>query len=155
MPSTVPLWLWAASELGNEAAVYTSEMYLLDGVDLPQAERIAVDLLANSVIQTVKVEDHATWRQSPSDLTIPRVAGGKRPALQAIDLSGSDAELLRISREGLLALNLDEMRAIRDHFKSAAEDPRRRRLSTPGAAPGPVGAPTGPRRGAALRGTGG
>ena len=35
------------------------------------------------------------------------------------DLSGFDEDLLRISREGTLALSLDEMRAIRDYFADA------------------------------------
>ena len=39
--------------LGEGSAVYTSTLYLLDGVDRAQAERITWDLLANSVIETV------------------------------------------------------------------------------------------------------
>ena len=41
-------------DLGEEAAVYTSVLYLLEGVDRQQGERIAFELLANPVIQTLR-----------------------------------------------------------------------------------------------------
>jgi len=120
--------------LGADAAVYTSTLYLLDGVDRGQAERIAWELLANPVIQTVRVETRAEWESSPADLSVPHVAAHARPEVRVVDLSGSDEELLRISREGLLALSLEEMKAIRDHLRGAARDPRRQALGL-GAAP--------------------
>jgi phosphoribosylformylglycinamidine synthase subunit PurSL len=46
----------------------------------------------------------------------------------AIELSGSDSELEQISRTRLLALTATEMRAVRDHFSRAGDDPRRRAL---------------------------
>ncbi len=112
--------------LGDGATVYSSQLYLLDGVDREQGERIALDLLANPVIQSVRVATWAEWSGAPPDLTVPKVAGGARPPVASVDLSGSDAELARTSREGLLALSLPEMRAIRDHFRAAAANPRRR-----------------------------
>ncbi len=111
--------------LGQDAAVYCSRLYLLRGVDAEQARRIATDLLANPVIQTIDVADWPAWLASKPDLVVPRVPGGGVPALERVDLSGDDTELERISREGLLALTLREMRAIRDHFLDAAGDERR------------------------------
>jgi phosphoribosylformylglycinamidine synthase len=49
-------------DLGDGAAVYTSVMYLLDGVDRPEADRIAFELLANSVIQTARVLTFDEWQ---------------------------------------------------------------------------------------------
>jgi phosphoribosylformylglycinamidine synthase len=111
--------------LEETAAVYTSVQYLLEGADREQTERIAFQLLANPVVHTVKLETWEEWRAAPPDLSIPRVAGGRRPPVRRIDLSGSDQELLRISREGLLALSLDEMKAIRDHFRRVVGDAHR------------------------------
>ena len=113
-------------KLAEDDAVYTSRLYLLDGVDRAQAERIAGELLANPVIQSIAVQDWPEWQQAKPDLTVPKIAGGVRPAVATIDLGGSDEELERISREGLLALSLGEMQTIRDHFRNAAADPRRR-----------------------------
>jgi phosphoribosylformylglycinamidine synthase len=115
-------------ELGAEAAVYCSRRYALSGVDADQTERIATQLLANPVIQTVRIQSWDAWRESPPDLTVPRVADHATPEPATVDLDVDDAELLRISREGLLALDLREMRAIRDHFRRRAEDPARTRL---------------------------
>ncbi len=115
-------------ELGDGSAVYTSVMYLLDGVDSQQAEEIAIGLLANPVIQDVHVADHDEWRLAPPDLSIPKIEGTGQPAVETIDLSGNDDDLLRISRDGLLALSLREMKAIRDHFRQTALSSTRSQL---------------------------
>ena len=112
--------------LGEDAAVYTSVVYLLTGVDIEQGKVIARDLLANEVIQETEVVTAESWHAGEPSLRIPRVEGGPRPEVGAVDLSGTDEELERLSREGLLALSLGEMTAIRDHFAAAADDPRRR-----------------------------
>ena len=112
-------------KLGADEAVYTSTMYLLDGIDERQAERIATELLANPVIQTIRVEGYEPWRTGPVDLSVPKVAGHRRPPAEVVDLSGPDERLAALSRTRLLALTVAEMRAIRDHFARAAGDPRR------------------------------
>jgi phosphoribosylformylglycinamidine synthase len=111
--------------LDDDDAVFCGRIYRLRGVDRVQAERIATELLANPVIETTRVEDWSEWRASEPDLSVPRVPPHATPAAATVDLSGSDADLERISREGLLALSLAEMQAIRDHFRAAADDPRR------------------------------
>lgn len=111
--------------LGEDAAVYCSRLYLLAGVDSVQARRIAEDLLANPVIQTIDVAGWREWLASEPDLSVPRVPAGDLPTVKRIDLSGDDPELERISRRGQLALTLREMRTIRDHFNAAARDRRR------------------------------
>ncbi len=107
-------------KLGTDAAVYSSTLYLFEGLDRAATQRVALELLANPLIHDVKVR---TWDEllgSPPDLTVPRVAEHATPPVRAIDLSGPDAELMRISRDGLLALTLREMQVIRDHFRDAA-----------------------------------
>lgn len=113
-------------ELSDAAAVYTSTLYLVDGVDRAGAERIALELLANPVIQSTRIESWDEWQAAPPDLTVPRVASHETPAVARIDLSGSDAELERISKQKLLALSLAEMRVIRDHFRAQAQTAARR-----------------------------
>ena len=119
-------------ELGSEAAVYCSRLYLLEGAGREQAERIAVELLANPVIQTVRTRSWEEWRSSPPDLSVPRVRDRATPRVATVDLEGDDAALATISRDGLLALSVAEMRAIRDHFAKLADDPRRRALGLGG-----------------------
>lgn len=111
--------------LADDAAVYTSTLYLIDGISADDAERVARELLANSLIQTWRVATHEEWARTPPDLSVPKVAGGERPPVRIIDLDVPDEELTRLSREGFLAMSLPEMRAIRDHFRRAASHPRR------------------------------
>ena len=54
--------------LAEDAAVYTATLYLFEGVGAEAAERIALELLANPIIHTVKVESRETWAASgPED----------------------------------------------------------------------------------------
>jgi len=119
-------------KLSAGSAVYTSTMYLFEGVDRAGAEVLATGLLANPLIQTIKVETREEWSQAPPDLSVPAVAAHERPPVRTIDLSGSDEELQRVSRAGLLSLSLREMRAIRDHFRAAASNPDRKALGLGG-----------------------
>jgi len=114
--------------LGEGSAVYCSRLYRLGGIDRGQAERIASQLLANPVIQTSVIQTRDEWERSAVDLSVPRVESHTTPEAAAVDLSGDDNELMRISREGLLALNLNEMRAVRDHFRHQAADGHRQQL---------------------------
>ena len=114
-------------QLGEGSAVFTSTLYLFSGLTTEEAEHAALELLANPVIQTLTVGTREEYLSSPADVAVPRVEGGATPQVQAIDLSGSDEELLAISREGLLALSLEEMQAIRDHFRRQGKHAPRRK----------------------------
>jgi phosphoribosylformylglycinamidine synthase len=119
-------------DLEADAAVYTSTLYLFEGLDRDGVERAALELLGNPLIQEVSIRTRAEWEASPPDLSVPRVEAHPRPDVARIDLSGDDRDLERISDEGLLALTLREMRAIRDHFRAAAESPERARYGLGG-----------------------
>jgi phosphoribosylformylglycinamidine synthase len=107
-----------------EEGVYTSVQYLLKGaVDEAVAERIASGFLANGLIQRWTIVPAARFdRLAGLPANVPRVAGGAQDAapVREIDLDVSDAELLAISKEGMLALNLEEMKTIQAH----AADPQ-------------------------------
>ncbi|HSN91092.1 MAG TPA: AIR synthase-related protein, partial [Anaeromyxobacteraceae bacterium] len=112
--------------LGEHAAVYTSRLYLLGGASRAEAERIARGLLANEVIERISVQTRAEWEASPPDLSVPRVAEHPPHPVETLRLEGlDDAALLRLSKERLLALTVEEMRAVRDFARRAAADPRR------------------------------
>ena len=113
-------------KLPDRAAVYTSTLYLVDGVERDQANRIALELLANPVIQTTRIESFDEWRAAPPDLSAPVVASHDTPAVATVDLTGTDAELEALSKRKLLALSSVEMRTIRDHFRSQTSSEARR-----------------------------
>ena len=106
--------LFAAGE-----AVYTSVQYLLNGqLDHALAEKIASGFLANGLIQRWTIMDAAAFKQAGGILaTTPKVAVGSRPQGALIDLDVTDEALLQISRDGMLALNLEEMKTIAAHIR--------------------------------------
>ncbi|MDX2481204.1 MAG: AIR synthase-related protein [Desulfuromusa sp.] len=98
-------------------AVYTSTQYLLSGLtDKAMAEKITSDFLANGLIQhwTILSADELD-PQIGVPATVPRVVSDKAPDVRTLNLQLSDEELLDISRQGMLALNLEEMHKIKDH----------------------------------------
>jgi phosphoribosylformylglycinamidine synthase len=101
-----------------DEGVYTRKLYFIKGgITREQAERIARDLLANDLIQTRTV-------LGPNDdrslIAVPKVTSRNPALIRQIDLEVDDAELMKISREGVLALSLEEMQAIRDFYRNPA-----------------------------------
>lgn len=112
--------------LGEEGGVYTSRLYLLAGVSREQGERIARELLANEVIERIDVVSREQWLAASPDLSVPRVRETPVPPVAQISLELEDGRLVALSRDKLLALSLDEMKVIRDFYRRAGDDPRRR-----------------------------
>ena len=101
-----------------EGEVYTSSLYLLDGdLQRDDVERVVRDFLANPLVHQWRVTAAADWRDGPEAFLPPPIAGADRPPhVASISLDLGDEALLRLSQEGLLALNLAEMKAIQAYF---------------------------------------
>jgi len=106
--------------------VYYAVQYLLRGpLTVADVERIATGLLCNTLIQRYSIlpaPEFVAKRGFPA--YVPKVtesagATGRSP-VQQIDLEVSDEELMRISRDGVLALTLEEMRIIQAHYRDPA-----------------------------------
>ncbi|MDL1971025.1 MAG: phosphoribosylformylglycinamidine synthase subunit PurS [Candidatus Desulfofervidaceae bacterium] len=98
--------------------VYTSILYLLKGEGLNEesVERIAVDLLANTLINRYHITERAKWDGSVL-LYVPKVTFVKEPVVERYNLSlMSDEELIKLSKDRLLALDLKEMNMIKRYF---------------------------------------
>ena len=94
--------------------VYTRKLYFIKGnISKQEADTIARDLLANDLIQTRTVFAPKDDREA---IVIPRVSTRADVTVRGIDLNVDEKTLLQISREGILALNLEEMEAIRNYF---------------------------------------
>lgn len=106
-------------KLGEDEGVYTSTQYLIGGKGLTKesAERIGLDLLANPIIESIKVMSGKEVEEQGIPLNLPVIRGKQRVRVNAYDLNVSNEELMEISRKGVLALNLKEMKAIRDYFQ--------------------------------------
>jgi phosphoribosylformylglycinamidine synthase len=102
--------------------VYSRKLYFITGdISREDAERIGRDLLANDLIQTRVVFSPGEDR---SRVVVPRVVSAAQGEVRTVDLPPGDDELMRISREKVLALNLEEMRAMRAFY----EDPEFMRI---------------------------
>ncbi len=115
-------------------AVFTSRQYLMYGeVSRATCERTARDLLANELIErwTVKTQDEMAALNGKSLLGLPIVKDEGGAEVHTINLEVGDAELMRISRDGMLALELHEMKAIQAHFRDAAVHARREAAGLP------------------------
>jgi phosphoribosylformylglycinamidine synthase len=119
--------------LSPRESVYTSMQYFLRGNQLAREDvwRIAKDLLANGLIQTMQVFSAEEWAAAPVDDSVPAIREAAEVKVGVCDLSGSDADLMRISREGILSLSLEEMHAIRNYFASGPVRQARTKLGLP------------------------
>jgi phosphoribosylformylglycinamidine synthase len=110
-----------------EGEVYSSSLYLFEG-DLQRAdvERAVEDFLANPLVHQWRITAAADWRDGPEAFLPPPIAGAARPPrVDSISLDLDDDALLRLSRDGLLALNLAEMKAIQAYFGDPQRHARR------------------------------
>ena len=114
--------------------VYTSEQFLLQGKLTPaEVKEIASKLLANELIQRFYLKNFKQWQQSPGfPLIEPKVTGKASTEVEIIDLQKlNEQELLNLSQERVLALNLEEMQTIRSYYQRPEVKATRAQLGLP------------------------
>ncbi len=112
------LELMLGRRFDRNEAVYTSTQFLIRGsLSKTEAETIAKKALANELIQRFTIINHDDFvRAGGLKPYAPKVVAETKAVTNQIDLDVSDAELIRISKEGVLALTLDEMIFIRTYL---------------------------------------
>ena len=102
----------------SDASVFTTKTYAFWGIpDGVSPEKLA-ETIHNPMIERASIsgrEDCSKGKWPEIDLPEMPSVYFQPPAM--VDLEVSDEELLEISEKGLLALNLEEMRAIQSHFR--------------------------------------
>ncbi|UCD58420.1 MAG: phosphoribosylformylglycinamidine synthase subunit PurL [Candidatus Hydrogenedentota bacterium] len=103
----------------DKCTVFTSKQYVIKGrIDRGQAEAVAGGLLANGLIEQWRVADFEEFSRGRGiSLPLPIAGRQEEAVVKTFELDVSDEELIRISREGILSLSLEEMHAIRDYFQ--------------------------------------
>jgi phosphoribosylformylglycinamidine synthase len=103
----------------SDEGVYTSVQYLLSGeISFDDAERIARDFLANGLIQRWEIVPRSAFDSIKGiPATVPRVTSSAAPEIRTVNLEVSEDDLMAISRQGMLALSLEEMKAIQFFFR--------------------------------------
>ncbi len=99
--------------------IYASRQYLFKGgLARTDVEQVVVRILANTLIQRYTIVPAEEFdRQRGLGVSVPRVTGEGHVGVEEINLDISDQELMGLSRQRLLALNLDEMQALQGYFK--------------------------------------
>ena len=112
-------------KFGDEEHIYTSSVLFLGGdITAKDASQFALEL-HNPLIERASVFS----KDESVPITVAKVRLGEvKAAADEVDLNISDEELLKISKEGIhgrgpLALSLNAMHVIRDHFASLKRNP--------------------------------
>ncbi len=105
-------------KLDDSEQISTAIQYFFKGDNLSREQimNMARQLLANTLIQTIQIFSPEEWAAHPVDAALPKMPDVPIE-VKTYDLSGSDDDLMRISREGILSLSLPEMQAIRDYYR--------------------------------------
>ena len=105
--------------IGENDMIFSGRKYLITGkIDKSTAEKAASKLLANGLIQRFTVVSFQEWAGGKKiGNNVPRVKSSSVPVVETVALDLSDEELMALSRSKVLALNLDEMKAVRDYFR--------------------------------------
>ena len=106
-------------KLRDDEYVFSSTEYMLCGKDLDEAKvnSIGQKILANELIQSVTVVAGADAENVPANL--PFVNSDAKVEVRTYDLEVSDEKLMEVSKKGILALSLEEMKAIQNYFRTA------------------------------------
>jgi phosphoribosylformylglycinamidine synthase len=120
----------SGKKFSDTEGVYTSTQYLFCGLKNKKlAETVAKDFLANGLIQrwTILTADELD-AQTGVPISVPKVVSDTSAQVTTLDLNISDDALLDISRQGMLALNLEEMHKIKNYFADSDIIAKRREV---------------------------
>jgi phosphoribosylformylglycinamidine synthase len=101
--------------------LFTQEVFYFERpLSADQLRRLGEDLLGNPLVNHF---EHGERLDRIGYVPEVNIAADARTEI--ISLAGSDAELVRISKDRVLSLSLEEMKAIRDHFRDEGFRARR------------------------------
>jgi len=118
----------------GQEAVYTSQVTFIKGdLTREQAQEVG-ESMANKLIQRIHVKSASEYEQDGGmDTIVPRVDLHHEPGVDDVDLDLPDEELIKLGKQGVpnedgtrrgpLALDLDSLHTIRDHFKKLGRKP--------------------------------
>jgi phosphoribosylformylglycinamidine synthase len=115
----IALALELSAERKAALAVYTGVQYHIEGLpDRATAGRVAVDLLANDLLQRHEIKSGDEWRAAPGfPARAAKVTGQASAKVETPDIFNMlEDQMLAFGREHTLALSLPEWWAIRCYF---------------------------------------
>ena len=119
----------------STAEIATTKTYAIWGLPSESSETIA-RALHNPMIERASIASrHDCEKGEWPSLDFPRMNPLPYVKPATVDLEVSDDELISISEKGLLALNLEEMKAIQAHYRDERVRDARRGLGLPHSSP--------------------
>lgn len=102
----------------SKEGVYFARQYLIKGsLSKEEVEKIAKELLANELIERWFILSAEEFLKNGLSYPVPRVTEYFPPKVEKFYLKDfSDEELIKLSKERLLALNLEEMQTIKKYY---------------------------------------
>jgi phosphoribosylformylglycinamidine synthase subunit PurSL len=115
-------------------AVYTSQLYFVCGSVTPSSLHTLASTLANPLVNRVIIKTRQEYGVKGMDPVVPSVCLHDLPTAETVDLDLDDQELSRLGKEGIidcctgqrrgpLALDIDQLHAIRDYFHTLGRKP--------------------------------
>lgn len=109
-------------------AVYTSKYFLIKGgLNKPDVGKITKGVLAYESVESWHIIDKKTYLEKGYMPEIPKVLIAHKPKISKLEL-GSVQELLSLSKQKNLALNIEEMQKIKEYFLRADVIKNRKRI---------------------------
>lgn len=116
-----------SGRLSHEDSISTAMQYLISGASREEVDRIAKGLLSNPIIETASILSSSEVKSKGVPMTQYQIEGRGMPVIKAYDLMVSDQKLMEISKNGVLALSLPEMRVIKEYSQSRSFADERRK----------------------------
>ena len=121
--------------LTDDEHIYSSKEFFVSAskCSLEQLYFLAEQLLANTLIQSMKVLSYEDWKKQGPVVNIARVTERVDAEVKVLNLLDfSDKELESLSRKKTLALTLGEMKVIQNYIKRTSNDEERKKLGLQG-----------------------
>ncbi len=110
--------------------VFTEKIYYFKASSLKEGDfrKIGFDFLANELIENIRIVSKSQMLSNGIDMYIPEVRINHKPTVIEIDLEISDNELMKLSKERVLSLTLEEMKAIQKYYRNEFEIEKRKEV---------------------------
>ena len=119
----------------SSAEIATTKTYAIWGASTEQLQRIAGSL-HNPMIERASISNTSECATGVwPTLDFPRMSPLPYVKPATVDLEVPDDELISISEKGLLALNLEEMKAIQAHYRDVSVRESRKAIGLPPSSP--------------------